>query len=205
MVYRTRGNGIMKKYQNIKKFRLIDAPVSRGKTQAEINIGAYFLESEDGQDWYECQSLFSDDTAKIMYDPEGVIWGVVNQPVPQRGNTYAVSMLWPVNMSVAEIDAADCPDDCRGDGSWLYRDGKVLPVPVDYQAKAETTRQKLLNDADNAIKDWRTELTLGIISDENKAALILWMNYINVLKSLDLTDVSDEATFTAIRWPALPQ
>ncbi|HBC3276765.1 TPA: tail fiber assembly protein, partial [Salmonella enterica] len=98
-----------------------------------------------------------------------------------------------------------CPDDCRGDGSWLYRDGKVLPVPVDYQAKAETTRQKLLNDADNAIKDWRTELTLGIISDENKATLILWMNYINVLKSLDLTGVSDEATFTAIRWPALPQ
>lgn len=195
----------MKKYQNIKNFRLTDAPVNRGKTQAEINIGAYFLESEDGQDWYECQSLFSDDTAKIMYDHEGVIWGVINKPVLQRGNTYSVSMLWPVNMSVAEIDAADCPDDCRGDGSWLYRDGKVLPVPVDYQAKAETTRQKLLNDADNAIKDWRTELTLGIISDENKATLIMWMNYINVLKSLDLTGVSDEATFTAIRWPALPQ
>ncbi|HBI5502369.1 TPA: tail fiber assembly protein [Salmonella enterica subsp. enterica serovar Welikade] len=205
MVYRTRGNGIMKKYQNIKNFRLTDAPVNRGKTQAEINIGAYFLESEDGQDWYECQSLFSDDTAKIMYDHEGVIWGVINKPVLQRGNTYSVSMLWPVNMSVAEIDAADCPDDCRGDGSWLYRDGQVLPVPVDYQAKAETTRQKLLNDADNAIKDWRTELTLGIISDENKATLIMWMNYINVLKSLDLTGVSDEATFTAIRWPALPQ
>ncbi|MBJ3974421.1 tail fiber assembly protein, partial [Salmonella enterica subsp. enterica serovar Corvallis] len=136
MVYRTRGNDIMKKYQDIKNFRLIDAPVNRGKTQSEINIGAFFLESEDGQDWYECQSLFSDDTAKIMYDHEGVIWGVINKPVPQRGNTYAVSMLWPVNMSVAEIDAADCPDDCRGDGSWLYRDGKVLPVPVDYQAKA---------------------------------------------------------------------
>ncbi|EAM2539445.1 tail fiber assembly protein, partial [Salmonella enterica] len=27
MVYRTRGNGIMKKYQNIKNFRLIDDPV----------------------------------------------------------------------------------------------------------------------------------------------------------------------------------
>lgn len=195
----------MKKYQDIKNFRLIDAPVNRDKTQSEINIGAYFLESEDGQDWYECQSLFSDDTVKIMYDHDGVIWGVVNKPVPQRGNTYAVSMLWPVNMSVAEIDAADCPDDCRGDGSWLYRDGKVLPVPVDYQAKAEATRQKLLNNANNVIKDWRTELTLGIISDENKATLILWMNYINVLKSLDLTGVSDEATFTAIRWPALPQ
>ncbi|EBQ5040125.1 tail fiber assembly protein [Salmonella enterica] len=205
MVYRTRGNGIMKKYQDIKNFRLIDAPVNRGKTQAEINIGAYFLESEDGQDWYECQSLFSDDTAKIMYDPEGVIWGVVNQPVPQRGNTYAVSMLWPVNMSVAEIDAADCPDDCRGDGSWLYRDGKVLPVPVDYHAKAETTRQKLLTDANSTIVDWRTELALGDISDDDRASLTKWMVYIRALKMLDLSDVKDEATFTAIRWPALPQ
>ncbi|ECQ3654944.1 tail fiber assembly protein [Salmonella enterica subsp. enterica serovar Thompson] len=205
MVYRTRGNGIMKKYQNIKNFRLTDAPVNRGKTQAEINIGAYFLKSDDGQDWYECQSLFSDDTAKIMYDHEGVIWGVVNKPVPQRGNTYSVSMLWPVNMSVAEIDAADCPEDCRGDGSWLYRDGKVLPVPVDYQAKAEVTRQKLLNDANITIADWRTELALGEISDDDKVSLTKWMSYIKALKALDLTDVSDEATFTAIRWPVLPQ
>ncbi|EKP5050778.1 tail fiber assembly protein [Salmonella enterica] len=205
MVYRTRGNGIMKKYQDIKNFRLIDAPVNRGKTQAEINIGAYFLESEDGQDWYECQSLFSDDTAKIMYDPEGVIWGVVNQPVPQRGNTYAVSMLWPVNMSVAEIDAADCPDDCRGDGSWLYRDGKVLPVPVDYQAKAETTRQKLLDAANSTIADWRTELALGEIGDDDKHSLTKWMAYIRALKTLDLSGVKDSATFTEIRWPELPQ
>ncbi len=195
----------MKKYQDIKNFRLIDAPVNRGKTQSEINIGAYFLKSEDGQDWYECQSLFSDDTAKIMYDPEGVIWGVVNQPVPQRGNTYAVSMLWPVNMSVAEIDAADCPDDCRGDGSWLYRDGKVLPVPVDYQAKAETTRQKLLDAANSAIADWRTELALGEISDDDKASLTKWMAYIRELKSLVLTGISDEATFNKIQWPVLPQ
>ncbi len=195
----------MKKYQDIKNFRLIDAPVNRDKTQAEINIGAYFLESDDGQDWYECQSLFSDDTAKIMYDPEGVIWGVVNQPVPQRGNTYAVSMLWPVNMSVAEIDAADCPDDCRGDGSWLYRDGKVLPVPVDYQAKAETTRQKLLDAANSAIADWRTELALGEISDDDKDSLTKWMAYIRALKTLDLSGVKDSATFTEIRWPELPQ
>ncbi|ECD7634436.1 tail fiber assembly protein [Salmonella enterica] len=205
MVYRTRGNGIMKKYQDIKNFRLIDAPVNRDKTQSEINIGAYFLESDDGQDWYECQSLFSDDTAKIMYDPEGIIWGVVNNPVPQRGNTYAVSMLWPVNMSVAEIDAADCPDDCRGDGSWLYRDGKVLPVPVDYQAKAETTRQKLLDAANSAIADWRTELALGEISDDDKVTLTKWMAYIKGLKLLDLTGISDEATFNKIQWPELPQ
>lgn len=76
---------------------------------------------------------------------------------------------------------------------------------MDYQAKAETTRQKLLDAANSAIADWRTELALGEISDDDKASLTKWMAYIRELKSLDLTGVSDEATFTAIRWPALPQ
>ncbi|EOE5045020.1 tail fiber assembly protein, partial [Salmonella enterica] len=74
-----------------------------------------------------------------------------------------------------------------------------------YQAKAETTRQKLLNDANNVIKDWRTELTLGIISDENKVTLINWMGYINKLKDIDFSQVNDEATFEKIKWPELPK
>ncbi|EBT5266755.1 tail fiber assembly protein [Salmonella enterica subsp. enterica serovar Thompson] len=71
--------------------------------------------------------------------------------------------------------------------------------------QAEVTRQKLLDAANSAIADWRTELALGDISDDDKASLTKWMVYIKGLKSLDLTDVSDETTFTAIRWPALPQ
>ncbi|EOG4240940.1 tail fiber assembly protein, partial [Salmonella enterica subsp. enterica serovar Newport] len=77
-------------------------------------------------------------------------------------------------------------------------------VPVDYQAKAETTRQKLLDAANSAIADWRTELALGEIGDDDKASLTKWMVYIRALKTLDLSDVKDKATFTAIRWPALP-
>ncbi|ENU0208543.1 tail fiber assembly protein, partial [Salmonella enterica] len=88
---------------------------------------------------------------------------------------------------------------------WLYRDGKVLPVPVDYQAKAETTRQKLLDAANSAIADWRTELALGEISDDDKDSLTKWMAYIRALKTLDLSGVKDSATFTEIRWPELPQ
>ncbi|HAK2240046.1 TPA: tail fiber assembly protein [Salmonella enterica] len=188
MVYRTRGNGIMKKYQDIKNFRLIDAPVNRGKTQAEINIGAYFLESEDGQDWYECQSLFSDDTAKIMYDPEGVIWGVVNKPVPQRGNTYAVSMLWPVNMSVAEIDAADCPDDCRGDGTWLYQDGKVVQrgySPEELRKKAEAEKIRRLSEAESAIAPLARAVKLKIATDEEIKRLEAWELYSVMVNRVD--------------------
>lgn len=178
----------MKKYQDIKNFRLIDAPVNRGKTQSEINIGAYFLESEDGQDWYECQSLFSDDTAKIMYDPEGVIWGVVNQPVPQRGNTYAVSMLWPVNMSVAEIDAADCPDDCRGDGTWLYQDGKVVQrgySPEELRKKAEAEKIRRLSEAESAIAPLARAVKLKIATDEEIKRLEAWELYSVMVNRVD--------------------
>lgn len=189
----------MKKYQNIKNFRLIDDPVSRGKTQAEINIGAYFLESEDGQDWYECQSLFSDDTAKIMYDPEGVIWGVVNQPVPQRGNTYAVSMLWPVNMSVAEIDAADCPDDCRGDGTWLYQDGKVVQrvySPEELRKKAEAEKVRRLAEAESAIAPLARAVKLKIATDEELKRLEAWELYSVMVNRVD-TSAPD--------WPDIPR
>nr|VUD26365.1 Caudovirales tail fiber assembly protein [Salmonella sp. NCTC 7297] len=36
-------------------------------------------------------------------------------------------------------------------GDWKYSNGAVLAVPVDYQAKAETTRQKLLDGANSTI------------------------------------------------------
>lgn len=35
--------------------------------------GAAHLKSEDGQDWYACQQLFSEDTLKITYDDNDVI------------------------------------------------------------------------------------------------------------------------------------
>ncbi len=38
--------------------------------------GAMYLKSEDGQDWYECQSLFSAETLKVVYNSARVITGI---------------------------------------------------------------------------------------------------------------------------------
>ncbi|EBV5805505.1 tail fiber assembly protein, partial [Salmonella enterica subsp. enterica serovar Abaetetuba] len=81
----------------------------------------------------------------------------------------------------------------------------VSPVPVDYHKKAESQRQNLLDDANDTTADWRTELSLGIISDEDKACLVKWMTYIKALKALDLSDVKDEAGFKDINWPDKPE
>ncbi|EBP2451294.1 TPA: prophage tail fiber N-terminal domain-containing protein [Salmonella enterica subsp. enterica serovar Hidalgo] len=146
----------------------------------------------DGQDFYESLSKFTK-KYKLCIDSENIIRSVAED----------VSRLYPAGFSVVEVNKL--PAGFNIYGGWKYSNGTVLAVPVDYQAKAETTRQKLLDGANSTIADWRTELALGEISDDDKASLTKWMAYIRALKTLDLTAVPDEATFIAIRWPALPQ
>lgn len=77
--------------------------------------GAMYLKSEDGQDWYACQSLFSAETLKLVYDSQGIITSISRD----------VSMLWPVNQSVAEV--ADTEENRRADtsGRWKF-DGENI-------------------------------------------------------------------------------
>ncbi|EDQ7344361.1 tail fiber assembly protein [Salmonella enterica subsp. enterica serovar Plymouth] len=151
-----------------------------------------YFRSEDGKDFYESLSKFTK-KYKLCIDSENII----------RSVSEDVSRLYPAGFSVVEVNKLPAGFNIYGD--WKYSNGAVVAVPVDYQAKAKTIRHKLLTDANNTIVDWRTELALGDISDDDKASLTKWMAYIRALKTLDLSDVKDEATFTAIRWPALPQ
>ncbi|EJO4580847.1 phage tail protein, partial [Escherichia coli] len=73
-------------------------------TPAEPDVaGAMYLKSEDGQDWYECQALFSPETLKVVYDSRGVITGYGKE----------TALLWPVNQSVAEVP--DTPESRKID------------------------------------------------------------------------------------------
>lgn len=70
---------------------------------------------------------------------------------------------------------------------------------VDYVSQAENQRAQLLASADSFIADWRIELMLGDISDENKAKLSSWMAYKNKIKAVDVSTAPD------IKWPAPPE
>lgn len=52
-------------------------------------------------------------------------------------------------------------------------------------AEAEAKKSALLSEADAVTADWRTELALGIISDQDRAKLIEWMAYIKAIKAVD--------------------
>ncbi|ELY6212267.1 tail fiber assembly protein [Cronobacter dublinensis] len=82
----------------------------------------------------------------------------------------------------------------------------ILTEPVIiWQERAETARIKLLNEANTVTADWRIELMLGAITDEDKASLTAWMAYIRELKALDLTGMTDEESYNGIAWPDKPE
>ncbi|EFM9905924.1 tail fiber assembly protein [Escherichia coli] len=85
----------------------------------------------------------------------------------------------------------------RWTGSEWLTDESLLKTAQ--QKESEEYKQALLLTARNIISLWQTELQLGSISDEDKASLIAWLNYI---KALNMVDTSFAP---AIVWPLPPQ
>ncbi|EHT99948.1 hypothetical protein CKS_1949 [Pantoea stewartii subsp. stewartii DC283] len=63
---------------------------------------------------------------------------------------------------------------------------------------ANQQKQALLDNAAEVTSDWKTELALGIIGDEDKVSLIEWMNYTKAVKAVDTSTAPD------ITWPTPP-
>ncbi|MDT0178192.1 tail fiber assembly protein [Enterobacter sp. BRE11] len=159
------------------------------KTLTEMNV--MFVRCQSGQDWYESQKLYSPDTMKIVYDETGRVVSFDRD----------ASKLWPINCSVAEVDAAGVPEGLDTLGDWVYRNGKVVAhehSAAELQEMAERTRSSLLSKARAQISDWQAELALGTIPDDDKAQLVEWMAYIRQLKATDISSAPD------VPWPSPP-
>jgi len=90
-------------------------------------------------------------------------------------------------------------------GQVLTPDEKGYPVLVartwsqeELQEIAGSQRVALLAMADDATKTLRTDLMLGIITDDDKATLTTWQTYIKALKAVDTARTPD------ITWPEIP-
>lgn len=178
--------------QNIKNFKLT-TPTKAQLTKYTTLGGdvVQFLVSDDGQDWYECQQLFADGTVKIMYDADGVIRSVVDAPVPQRGNTYAVSMFFPLNMSVAEIAVADYPAGVTLDGTWKFDGEKVYQdsAVVDAQLLENNTRtrDRYMLTATQMITAIQCSAAVSNPRNGDSENLLALQQYVDQLRDVDLT------------------
>lgn len=79
------------------------------------------MKSENGMKWYDVQKNFSSDTLKIAYIASGLVAAINSD----------VSKLFPINMSVIEVDSL--PEHCTVEnitsGSWRVEGGQVVYSP----------------------------------------------------------------------------
>lgn len=151
--------------------------------------GAIILRDEENREWYSSQALFSTETIKVMYDSSNIIRAIATD----------ISTFYPHMHSVAEVEKI--PDDADIYGGWVYSDGTVIEKELSQEEiikQASLKKSSLLDEARSTISIWQTELQLGIISDEDKASLITWMQYIKDVRAVDTS------TAPQITWPASP-
>lgn len=153
-----------------------------------LSLGVSFLKDESGHDWYDAQKEFNKDKLKIVYSSDGII----------RSADYDISALWPVNMSIAEIEKEAIPEKFSINGEWLFDGEKITLAPVDHYAVAKLERQNRLNEASNAIAPLQDADELDMATEDERAVLSLWKRYRVMLNRLDLSKAPD------IQWPERP-
>lgn len=149
----------------------IDAP-------GESKIGYAICREEDSTAW----GYVIDHRGETVYSTE-------------TGESVAISMPgdYPVNTTTL---APATPYDTWNGSEW------VTDTDAQHTADVEAAEQKkaaLLVEAQATISLWQTELQLGIISDDDKASLIAWMNYIKSVQAVDTSAAPD------INWPEKPE
>jgi len=116
-------------------------------------------------------------------------------------NTWPDDGLKVANPDFVEFATAAPPKGKRreagADGLPAWAD---IPAPTREQneAYAASVKAGLLSQVNEKTGVWQTQLTLGIITDADKATLISWMKYAQAISAVDVTAAPD------IEWPEIP-
>lgn len=73
------------------------------------------------------------------------------------------------------------------------------PSHDDYLEMAEMEKNARVAAATNKISLWQTKLQLAVITDDEKAELLIWLKYIDDVKAVDVSTAPD------IDWPEPPE
>ncbi|CAH0263148.1 hypothetical protein SRABI106_02865 [Rahnella aquatilis] len=74
----------------------------------------------------------------------------------------------------------------------------VTPSKEELIVKADKQKQQILQSVNTTTQMWQTQLTLGIITNDDKEALTAWMKY---AQSVNAVDTSASPNIT---WPSEP-
>ena len=141
------------------------------ENEPELNPNVLYAKDKDGRDGYDCQAEFSSDTLKIMYDENGVIVCISKD----------VTAIFPPGFSVAEVEISETPPEACNDMTWVYRDGRVIKSiysPVEKRKILQGEKERRIVRVNQVTQTLNSKLLLGMATDEEKAKLRVWMDYV---------------------------
>ncbi|MEY0233517.1 tail fiber assembly protein [Providencia manganoxydans] len=151
------------------------------------------LEDEMGNDWYELQKNFEDDTLKILFDEDNRIVSY----------SFDVSTLTPTNLSIAEVSHQNLPSNFFSNiTNYLFINEKIEPIMLKYEEKCmatESKKQVLLSEATNMIAPLQDAVELEIATDEEISLLKQWKKYRVFLNRINTSSELDND------WPHKPE
>ena len=159
---------------------------------ADLMYPGFYLQTEDGLDWYYHRVRFKEDTLKICFDHKGVI----------RMFDHNAQILWPVELSVTEVDTSSVPEGLNNHGDWMWDGTKIIPLQYTEQEnkeRVEARRKKLLADAAVKIAPLQDALDLGVATDKETAQLLAWKIYRVQLIRMTFTGGEE------MIWPSPPE
>lgn len=150
--------------------------------------GVAYIQSDDGVDWYDSQKEFSPKTIKICFNSAGTIVSVSND----------VSMLFPVNLSIAEVNALPTGFELN---EFKYEQGAVVRIKSDDEIIIEKNmikKKMLIDDVTPRLNILQSKLMLGNINKQEKEEINVLINYI---ENIDLVNINE----INIEWPQKPE
>jgi len=102
------------------------------------------------------------------------------------------------------VTSVELPADTQVEVGYSYTDGAFVapaaPVMTQVELVSEAEKQKTqtLQSINDISQMWQTQLALGIITDDDKATLTLWMKYAQEVDAVDTSTAPD------IVWPTEP-
>lgn len=169
-------------------FMKSDNPEILGKYPNSISV----LEDAEGNDWYEVQANFNDETLKIVFDHSGLIVSY----------SYDVSTLFPLGYSITEIAESDLPSEFFNGGEFDFIEGKVFPHPKSLEQlidEASCQLKQLQVEATVKIDTLQDAIDLNMAEKGDETLLKAWKIYRVKLSKIDIL------LSPKIDWPEKPE
>ncbi|MCT8350345.1 tail fiber assembly protein [Photorhabdus kayaii] len=151
-----------------------------------------YLRDDEGNDWYQIQEKFLEETIKFTFNKDGVITSISKD----------ISSLFPIYLSVAELASEDVPTEIIITDGWVF-DGKKIIQRIytleEQRQQAKNQKSEKMIAANEVIQPLQDAIDLGIATNEEKILLLEWKRYRVSLNRIDTS------LATAIIWPEQPK